>query len=324
MSNPSSSLALSPISLTAVSVPPSRNLLATDNNMKPDAHVQVSRHACARVVPQQRINYKEERLNELIMADHESLQTPETSRVEENAHARIDEEELTTTTDHESLQTPKSNRVEEENAHTRAMLNLSRELPEQLPSNNNTSSSSLDTTTTTTKDKHVANVVVATTLSVRDIPLFQLRHSHVWDEKKDVFETCEHFLRRFERILEADGVVDIDKEWERWLPLAMHDTHDAWYERDMAGKGYDWKTACNVLTHRFEPFAYRWSMAKETYQMQMQAHETFQGYLDRFLSTARKARVQDGQGLSFKFFFLVAATHARGRQDGVDASYGEP
>lgn len=87
--------------------------------------------------------------------------------------------------------------------------------------------------------KHKANITPSK-LSVRDIPPFQLRGSHVWRPDKEVFESAGHFLSSFQKVLNT-GNANKDLEWQKWLHVALHQDHDEWFESELADKGYTWE-----------------------------------------------------------------------------------
>ncbi|KAI9468219.1 hypothetical protein BDB00DRAFT_284122, partial [Zychaea mexicana] len=63
-------------------------------------------------------------------------------------------------------------------------------------------------------------------MTYKDLPVFQLSGAHIWHHNKEVFSSPSHFARTFELALSAmEG--DLDRDWEKWLPLAIHHDHDA-------------------------------------------------------------------------------------------------
>ncbi|CDH60655.1 predicted protein [Lichtheimia corymbifera JMRC:FSU:9682] len=104
-------------------------------------------------------------------------------------------------------------------------------------------------------------------MSAKEVPLFQIAGFSVFDSSKEVYPTAEHFLNRFEKILNAN-TIGCKKTWKRWLPLAVPHDLDHWFkEKVFARKGMTWDRACKVILKRFTAADQQMHKAKEAYTM---------------------------------------------------------
>ena len=143
------------------------------------------------------------------------------------------------------------------------------------------------------------NTTPISRLSYRDIPSFQLAGSNIWKPGKDVFDSVEHFLGTFTKVLKAHDA-DLDKQWEKWLALAVHHDHDTWFETHLANKGLTWQEAQKVFRKRFESIDRRLAMATEAYNMVMLPTESVLDFGVRFQKAVREGGLIDHEGLAFR------------------------
>ncbi|KAG0165760.1 hypothetical protein DFQ29_001387, partial [Apophysomyces sp. BC1021] len=150
--------------------------------------------------------------------------------------------------------------------------------------------------------KHSAPTATHTTsrLSYRDIPAFQVTGTLVWRPGKEVFDSVEHFLRTFQKVLIAFDV-NLDANWEKWLSLSLRDDHDAWFESRLANKNLTWAQAHKLFVQRFESPDRMIMMASKAYSMVMGKNETVLEYSTRFQKTYREGGILDNEGLALRF-----------------------
>ena len=138
--------------------------------------------------------------------------------------------------------------------------------------------------TTIKDDKPVQTVQAKSSysrLTYKDLLVFQLVGSTIWRRNKEVFDSPHHFIRTFERVLRA-AECDIDREWEKWLSLAIHHDHDAWFDCNLADRDLKWKKAKKNFLEYFESTDRRIAKATEAYTMQMGPNESILNYGTRF------------------------------------------
>ncbi|KAG2212974.1 hypothetical protein INT45_013283, partial [Circinella minor] len=138
-------------------------------------------------------------------------------------------------------------------------------------------------------------------MTAKDVPLFQVVGSIVKNNKKDVFESVDHFLLQFKKVIEANTGGKIDKHWSKWLPLAFPHEHDHWYEQKLAGRNYGWSKVCKIIKKRFQSSDLKMSKATEAYTMTMNKGETVADYGTRFLNVCRDGGLKDNEGLALRF-----------------------
>lgn len=88
-----------------------------------------------------------------------------------------------------------------------------------------------------------------------DMPQFQLADD-IWKPKAQVFESVNHFVKEFERSLNAYKQ-PFDSEWERLLPLCLNSEQDSWFDETLKGKGYKWVKVVELLVDHYESPFYR-------------------------------------------------------------------
>ena len=72
------------------------------------------------------------------------------------------------------------------------------------------------------------------------------------NNKKDVFESVDHFLFQFKKVVEANTGGKINKHWSKWLPLTLPYEHDYWYKQKLASRNYSWSKVCKIIKKRFQ------------------------------------------------------------------------
>ncbi|KAF7720449.1 hypothetical protein EC973_008601 [Apophysomyces ossiformis] len=122
---------------------------------------------------------------------------------------------------------------------------------------------------------------VSPRISYRDIPVFQVHGSQVWRPKQEVFDSIEHFLHTFQKVLKAMDV-DLDQDWEKWLDVAIHHDYNPWFELNLANHNYTWKQAHKIFQQWFESPDRMIAMATEAYTMLICKNETVMDYGTRF------------------------------------------
>ncbi|KAI7900039.1 uncharacterized protein BX663DRAFT_554484 [Cokeromyces recurvatus] len=82
--------------------------------------------------------------------------------------------------------------------------------------------------------------------SRKDLPKFQLATSLVRPfPNEEAFESVEHFLRTFEKVIESSGR-QIELVWRTFFPLCLPNSEDAWYETNMRNT-HSWVEARKVF-----------------------------------------------------------------------------
>lgn len=138
-------------------------------------------------------------------------------------------------------------------------------------------------------------------MSAKEVPLFQIAGFSVFDSSKEVYPTAEHFLNRFEKILNAN-TIGCKKTWKRWLPLAVPHDLDHWFkEKVFARKGMTWDRACKVILKRFTAADQQMHKAKEAYTMMQLPAESVADYGIRFMNAAREGGLEDNHNLAIRF-----------------------
>ncbi|KAF7720831.1 hypothetical protein EC973_005986 [Apophysomyces ossiformis] len=98
---------------------------------------------------------------------------------------------------------------------------------------------------------------------------------------KEVFDSVEHFLHTFQKVLKAIDV-DLDQDWEKWLDVAIHHNYNPWFESNLANHNYTWKQAYKIFQQWFELPDHMIAVATEAYTMLMCKNETVMDYGTRF------------------------------------------
>ncbi|KAJ8651359.1 hypothetical protein O0I10_013130 [Lichtheimia ornata] len=150
-------------------------------------------------------------------------------------------------------------------------------------------------TTTRNKSKAVDR------MTAKDVPFFQLAGSATKDSSKPVYETVDHFLGRFRKIVEANTSDHINNQWAKWLSLAFPHHLDLWYETKLQGKDYPWNKVCKIVKKRFQAIDTELAKATEVYNMTMRPGEDVVEYGTRFRNAAREGGLDDNQGLAMRF-----------------------
>lgn len=134
-------------------------------------------------------------------------------------------------------------------------------------------------------------------MTAKDVPRFQLTTSSLKDPKHTVFESVEHFLSHFKKIVEVNTNSPINQQWAKWLPIAFPYHLDYWYESKLEGRNYSWRKVCKVVRKRFKATDTELAKATEVYTMTMKSGESISDYGDRFHNAAREGNLQNDQGL---------------------------
>ncbi|KAJ8651356.1 hypothetical protein O0I10_013136 [Lichtheimia ornata] len=138
-------------------------------------------------------------------------------------------------------------------------------------------------------------------MTAKDVPRFQLTTSSFKDPKHTVFESVEHFLSHFKKIVEVNTNSPISQQWAKWLPIAFPYHLDYWYESKLEGRNYSWHKVCKVVRKRFKATDTELAKATEVYTMTMKSGESISDYGDRFHNAAREGNLQNDQGLAMRF-----------------------
>ena len=138
-------------------------------------------------------------------------------------------------------------------------------------------------------------------MSAKDVPAFQWKGSRIKDDKKTIFESVDHFLAEFQKIVEANTKQNIDKQWANWLALAFPHHLDLWYSKKLSNRAYNWSKVCYIIRKRFKPQDTELQKATEVYNMIMHPGEDVADYGTRFQNAASEGDLQDNQGLAMRF-----------------------
>ncbi|KAJ8651402.1 hypothetical protein O0I10_013059 [Lichtheimia ornata] len=152
-----------------------------------------------------------------------------------------------------------------------------------------------------TKEGGNTTTKVSDRMSAKEVPLFQIAGFTVFDNSKEVYPTAEHFLNRFEKILNAN-TIGCNKTWKRWLPLAVPHDLDHWFkEKVFARKGMTWDRACKIILKRFTAADQQMHKAKEAYTMVQLPAKSVADYGIRFMNAAREGGLEDNHNLAIRF-----------------------
>lgn len=77
-------------------------------------------------------------------------------------------------------------------------------------------------------------------MTAKDGPAFQWTGSAIKDPNMTIYETVDHFLSDFKKIVEANTKSTNDKQWAKWLALAFPHHLDLWYSQKLGGRDYKW------------------------------------------------------------------------------------
>ena len=138
-------------------------------------------------------------------------------------------------------------------------------------------------------------------MSAKEVPLFQIAGFTICDSSKEVYPTMDHYLNRFEKILNAN-TIGCKQTWRRWLPLAVPHDLDHWFKHKVfARKDVNWDKACKIIRKRFTAIDQQMLKARETYTMMQLPGESVADYGTRFMNTARAGGLKDNQNLAISF-----------------------
>ncbi|KAG0163428.1 hypothetical protein DFQ30_000182, partial [Apophysomyces sp. BC1015] len=118
--------------------------------------------------------------------------------------------------------------------------------------------------------------------------------------EKESFDSVEQFPCTFQKVLKANDA-DLDRDWEKWLSLAIHNDHDSWFEGRLANRQYSWAKARKIFEQRFESPDRMIEMATRAYSMTMGNDESVLDYSTRFQKTCREGGIVDNEGLALRF-----------------------
>ena len=131
---------------------------------------------------------------------------------------------------------------------------------------------------------------VGLSLSRKDLPKFQLKTDVPRPfPQEEVFESAEHFLRTFEKIL-VSANMDIEKNWASLLPLCSHDDHDAWWQDEMSINARNWSDAKNIFVKKHGSRSNHGRFMEKVWTMNMSKNESINQYTTRFLKAVHDAR----------------------------------
>ncbi|KAF7720433.1 hypothetical protein EC973_008941, partial [Apophysomyces ossiformis] len=94
---------------------------------------------------------------------------------------------------------------------------------------------------------------------------------------------------------------DLDRDWEKWLALAIHHDHDAWFENRLAKRNLTWSEARKIFIQRFESPDRMIAMASKAYSMVMDRQELVLDYSTRFQKAYHEGGIVDNEGLALRF-----------------------
>ena len=129
------------------------------------------------------------------------------------------------------------------------------------------------------------------TLSHRDLPKFQLASSVVRPfPNEEAFESVEHFLKRFENIIEGSAYRDVEQVWRQFLPLCLPYSDNAWVETDLR-RCKDWSEARQAFKDRHGSSLATRHYTDLVFTMQMDKEETIAEYSRKFLQAVYNAQL---------------------------------
>ncbi|RCH88426.1 hypothetical protein CU097_006933 [Rhizopus azygosporus] len=125
---------------------------------------------------------------------------------------------------------------------------------------------------------------MALTLARKDLPKYQITTSmNKPFPKEDSYDSEEHFLHTFERIVYSAGL-DIEYVWDRYLPLCIHYDHGMWIEADLK-RCSSWLDARKCFTKKFETKHRARKTTILVFIMEMRGTESIPQYIARFVKT---------------------------------------
>jgi hypothetical protein len=128
------------------------------------------------------------------------------------------------------------------------------------------------------------------TLTRKDLPKYQITTSmNKPFPKEDSYDSEEHFLRTFERIVYSAGL-DIEYVWDRYLPLCIHYDHDMWIEADLKCCS-SWSDARKCFTKKFETKHRARESTTLVFTMEMRGTESIPQYTARFIKAINDANL---------------------------------
>lgn len=138
-------------------------------------------------------------------------------------------------------------------------------------------------------------------LSHRDLPKFQLASSVVRPfPNNEVFESVEHFLQRFENIIDG-STRDIEKVWKQFLPLCLPHSDNAWVATELK-RCINWSEARAAFKEHHGSSMAVSHYTDMVFTMKMTAKESIADYSKRFLQAVFNAGLpQDDPRIADRF-----------------------